>query len=282
MKTVIFASDIDKTLTDDRHIIPDEVANYLALRNQEGWKILLLTGRTFSFAMMSLEKLNFDFVLGVQNGAEVLLMPEKTIIFQNFLDKETVLAIDQIYQEFEEDFLIYSGLEKGDFCFYRRNRFSIYLLTYLEKLKKLSPADWVEINEIEDIPDAGFPLIKGIGKREVLEKISDKLSSFKEITNSLIKDTVDPSLSILLITKKGVDKGFILEKIGSSYSGNIVKIAAGDDLNDLSLLKKADIKIAMSTGPKNLIETATIVAKPSNQNGIIEALEQARKLDPLL
>ena len=134
MAKVIFASDIDKTLTDERHIIPDQVINYLGELHKEGWEIVLLTGRTFSFAMMSVEKIDFPFHLAVQNGAEVLKMPEKEILFQTFIEKEVVYKIDAICRQYQEDFLIYSGLEGGDFCYYRTSKFSPFFLDYLEKL----------------------------------------------------------------------------------------------------------------------------------------------------
>jgi hydroxymethylpyrimidine pyrophosphatase-like HAD family hydrolase len=277
MKTIIFASDIDKTLTDERQIIPDEVANYLALRSKDGWKIVLLTGRTFCFAMMSLEKLNFDYYLGVQNGAEVLMMPSKTPFFRNFLSKQKILEIDSVYQSYSEDFLVYSGLEKGDFCYYRKSKFSDDKIEYLEKLKKLSASDWIEVLDMHELPDVGFPLVKGIAKRIILEKIFLKLKTLTGISMSLIQDTVDPNYAILLITKKGVDKGSSLEKISSTFAGEILTIGAGDDLNDFELLKKADIKIAMSTSPIDLLDLATIVARPATELGIIEALEEARK-----
>src|SRR3990167_9606246 len=84
---VVLASDIDKTLTDESKHVPDDVISYLAELHKQDWEIVLVTGRTFSYAMMSLEKINFPYYLAVQNGAEVLKMPEKTILFRNFLPK---------------------------------------------------------------------------------------------------------------------------------------------------------------------------------------------------
>jgi hydroxymethylpyrimidine pyrophosphatase-like HAD family hydrolase len=277
MAKVVFASDIDKTLTDERHIIPDEVVIYLEGLYKKGFEIVLLTGRTFSFAMMSVEKISFPFYLAVQNGAEVLKMPEKEIIFQTFMQKPVLAQLDRIYHQYEEDFLIYSGLEMGDFCYYRRSRFSPFYLEYLEKLKKISAADWVEIESILDIKQTKFPLIKCLGPHFSLEKIRGRLLDDRSVASSLITDTVDPNLSILLLTHSQVDKGNVLKKIKKKYKWNCKIIAAGDDNNDITLLQGADIGIAMKTGSKDLQLHADIIANSSYELGIISALEEAEK-----
>jgi hydroxymethylpyrimidine pyrophosphatase-like HAD family hydrolase len=50
-------------------------------------------------------------------------------------------------------------------------------------------------------------------------------------------------------------------------------ITAGDDENDMSLFQVADIKIAMSHAPERLKEKADLIAPPTQDCGIIHALE---------
>ena len=281
MAKVVFASDIDKTLTDERHLIPDEVVNYLEELYKSGWEIVLLTGRTFSFAMMSVEKISFPFYLAVQNGAEVLKMPERKIIFQNFLPKSVANAIDELYHHYPEDFLIYSGLEKGDFCYYRTLKFTPPFLDYLEKLKRIVPAEWVEVKAISEISQKSFPLIKCLGDFQSLQKIQAKLSDIDTATTSLILDSVDPLLPILLVTHNEVNKGIIFKKIYNMFGWTCPIIAAGDDNNDIPLLQIADIGIAMKTGSKELQLHADILATSSLDRAIIPALEEAKlRLNP--
>ncbi len=278
MVKVVLASDIDKTLTDERGLIPDEVINYLGELHKSGWEIVLITGRTFSYAMMSLEKADFPFYLAVQNGAEVLEMPSKRIVFQNFLPKSVAYYLDEIYREVAEDFLIYAGLEKGDFCYYRTSRFSQSFLDYLEKLKRIASADWVKVDDLADIPQASFPLIKCLGDLQGLQKIQHKLEHIQMATSSLILDSVHPSLPLLLVTHREVNKGLIFNKIKALHGWTCPVIAAGDDRNDIPLFKTADISIAMSNAPPELKALAQIITKSSFELGIIPALEQAKQL----
>jgi hydroxymethylpyrimidine pyrophosphatase-like HAD family hydrolase len=193
------------------------------------------------------------------------------------MPKSVANQVERIYHHYEEDFLIYSGLEMGDFCYYRRSKFSPFYLEYIEKLKKISASEWIEIDSIEEIKQTKFPLIKCLGPHFALQKIWGKFLDDKTVASSLITDTVDSNLSILLLTERGVDKGAVLKKIKEKCMWNCPIIAAGDDNNDITLLQVADIGIAMKTGSKDLLMHADIIAKSSFDLGIIEALEEAQK-----
>ena len=271
----IFASDIDNTLTDKRHIIPDEVVNYLIGLFNNGWQIVFLTGRTFSFAMMSMEKFNAPFMLGVQNGAEVLSMPHANIIYQNFIQKETLTDLDRIFAQFDTGYIVYSGFQAGDFCYYTPNRFSVDMLNYFKKLQSLSSAVWTPVESFEKIIAEKFPLVKVFGPRGQLDEICAIITRECMLTASVITDTVDPTKGILLITAKDVDKGRVLSRLCKDQGWDCPVIAAGDDENDASLLDYADVSICVKGGSKRLETVADIVTPPSVEFGIIQGIEQA-------
>lgn len=271
----IIASDIDGTLTDKSHVIPFEVARYLEKLHQEGWVICLITGRMFAFAKESLIHLKFPYFLALQNGAEILSMPDKEILFQNFLTKEDLIEIERISEkEGEEDFIVYSGYERGDFCYYRRSRFSLSMLTYLERLKATTQEVWQEIEVMEEITQESFPLIKYLGTKRQLKKIEERLKKLDRFSLSVLVDTLDKSLYILLITAKVANKGkairFLMNKMG--WQGPL--IAAGDQSNDIPLFLEADHTIAMEDGDEELKQHADIIANPGAEMGIISALEK--------
>ncbi len=277
MAKAIFASDIDKTLTDERHLIPDEVIVYLENLHKDGWEIVLLTGRTFSFAMMSVEKINFPFFLAVQNGAEVLKMPGGQVVFQSFMPKSVAFGVDSLYHHYKEDFLIYSGLEKGDFCYYRSSKFSPFFIDYLEKLKTVSTAEWIEFGDLSEIPQTSFPLIKCFSDSLSLQKIQGKLTDIHSVTSSIIMDSFDPKLPILLVTNSDVNKGLAFKRIAIDQGWSCPLVAAGDDNNDIPLLQLANISIAIKTGSRELQLHADILADSSVELGIIPALDEARR-----
>lgn len=270
----IFASDIDNTLTDKRHLIPDEVVNYLVNLHNDGWQIVFLTGRTFSFAMMSMEKFDIPFILGVQNGAEVIHMPHAEIVYQGFIQKKLLARLEEIFADYNTGYLVYSGFEAGDYCFYNPDEFSNDMLDYFKKLQSLSSSAWSAIESIEEIDIDATPLVKCFGKRPELEEICARVEKDGLMNASVITDSVDPKKGILLITAKEVDKGKTLKRLCNEKGWKCPIVAAGDDENDLSLLQLADVSICVSGGSKKLEKHADIVAPPSREFGIIKAMDQ--------
>jgi len=266
------ALDIDGTVTDARHSIPLAVRNYLQSLVEKKWNIVFLTGRTFSYSFSALKELDFPYFLAVQNGADILKMPEKKILFQNYLQTSVLHKLEKIYEGRSEDYLIYAGVEKGDFCYYRPQRFSLELLTYLEEIKTLSPEPWQALDSFTFSQEMRFPLIKCLGKEAEMHEVQEKLQKSKEIQVARIRDPMTQELFLNLITHQDVTKGKAIELL-SRKEGPI--IAAGDDQNDLSMFEVATVSIAMETAPREVLDGADLIAKSASQMGIIAALQQA-------
>lgn len=270
----LIALDIDGTLTAHLYAIPAEVCRCLSSLAKEGWQIALITGRTFSFARPLLEDLDFPYWLALQNGADLLEMPAKKLVRQSYLKGSVVSEIEAAYHGHPEDFIIYSGFAKGDFCYYRPKRFSKELLTYLDELKTLSTEPWKKL-ELFTFPETeGFPLIKCMGSQHAMEMLSTSIHTISGVTTSLIRDPVSPGLYLHLITHPEATKGRALHFLKERFANQPV-IAAGDDRNDLPMLEQADIRIVMSSAPSDVQSVAHILAAPASELGIIAALHEA-------
>lgn len=273
----LFASDIDHTLTGSDHIIPDRVAKMLTDLYHADFEVLLLTGRTLSFALNSVGKLSFPFFLALQNGAEILQMPERTLFAGRYLPKSFILELEEWTREIPGDFIVYTGVKSGDLCYYRKGKFDRALLTHIEHFSKIAAGKWQEIGQFSEMEGDAATMVKYMGPLEGLEKIKKIVEEKTRHTVYLMKDAIDRKAWILLITEQEATKGSALLRIVQEKDWKAPIITAGDDNNDLSLLREGDVKIAMIDGSHLLIELADIVAKPSKEMGIIEALEKARK-----
>lgn len=275
MQKGLIALDIDGTITDNIYDIPVNVSEFLKSLKIDGWELMFITGRTYSFGHGTLRNLEFPYFFAVQNGADILEMPLKKSVSRHYLSHNVIPVLEEIYQNEKEDFLIYSGYEKGDFCYYRPSHFSPILLNYLEVIKKLSPEPWKQVDSFDIEELMTFPLIKCLGSEEAMTRINRLLKSTSSIHATCIRDPIGEGLYLNLITNRDATKGNALERIAQLLRIEGPMIAAGDDLNDLSMLEKADISIAMETAPKELIDKADIVAPSAAKQGIIQALQQA-------
>jgi Cof subfamily protein (haloacid dehalogenase superfamily) len=259
------ALDIDGTITQDKYRIPIDVIEYLSDCVQSGWKIAFATGRAFVFARQALEKIPFSFILMPQNGSVAVRMPTQEILFKRYMSPSILGCLDEATGG---KHLIYSGIENGDRCYYLPENFSKNELHYMDELQTREKEEWVQ-----GVINFDFPFVKCFGKLEAMKKVESKILKSEHFDVSLIRDPFHSSYYILLITNKNTSKGTSLQELFLREGRGKLVIAAGDDVNDLSLLQAADVRIAMPHAPEELRKIADFIAPSVEENGIIQALK---------
>lgn len=269
------ALDIDGTLTDRAHTVPSQVVAYLKELHAKGWEVFIITGRTLSFASQALKLFDFPFYLAVQNGADVLYSPNQELVIRRYLSPNIIPCLEALCSKFAEDFLIYAGWEKGDFCYYRPHLFSQKIQEHIDRMKQLSLEPWQAVKSFAFADHLRFPLIKCLGTKEEMTLLYESLKNDKHLSITLIRDPLAEGVYLNLITHPEATKGHALKNVMKQTGKAGKVIAAGDDLNDISMLERADVKIVMHSAPLEMHALADILAKPSYQYGIIEALQKA-------
>lgn len=270
MKKGIIALDIDGTITHQPHVIAPRVLETLSALHHKGWHLLFITGRSFSWAVAPLKRVQVPYGFAVHNGALLLQMPEEELLFKQYLDRSLFPAMNRICQKYHTDFVIYGGKEAADRCFYRPHAIDPYLLYRAKRLEE----EWIAVDDEKKSP-ATFPAIKCFGPRKKLESMAVEVAKELGLHVPVIQDPVDRRRCVLQMTCPHISKGEALEQYCQIKGLEGPIIAAGDDWNDLPLLERADVKIVMATAPKDLRKMATIVAAPASKEGIIAALEAA-------
>jgi Cof subfamily protein (haloacid dehalogenase superfamily) len=269
------ALDIDGTITDESHHAPPQVVHFLHSLEKKGWEFVFITGRTYSFGYRVVKEFDFPFYLAVQNGADILYMPQKELVARHYLSNTVIPVLENAYRGEKEDFIVYAGYEQGDFCYYRPDRFSPAFIEHLHKIMALSPEPWKSVQNFDFEKEISFPLLKCLGTKEAMQRINGLLQAFPEISATMIRDPLGEGIYLILVTAKQATKGNALQIVKEVIGDGGPVIAAGDDLNDISMLMSADIKIVMSSAPPEMHSMATILAEHGKEHGIIEALTKA-------
>ncbi len=114
----IIALDIDGTVTPPGQELDWDVIVTLNQLAQEGWSIIFITGRPFPWGELTLKALPFPYALAVQNGALLMEMPSRKILKRSYLTSAILPKMNKIAQSFDTDYIIYSGYENEDKCYY--------------------------------------------------------------------------------------------------------------------------------------------------------------------
>ncbi|MBX7065691.1 MAG: Cof-type HAD-IIB family hydrolase [Parachlamydiales bacterium] len=266
------ALDIDGTITLDKYSVPKEVTAYLRSLVQGGWNLVMATGRPFAFAAMALSDFDFPYIFLAQNGSAALEMPQKKLLFKSYIPSDSIRIAESAYDGIDSDFLIYAGYERGDFCYWRPERFSKEELEYLTDLQTRQKESWQEVTQF---PKESFPLFKCFGSEPRMHRIASALRGSGKFEVAKIRDPFVEGLFLLLVTDVHASKGKSLIRVLEMKGRQGPVIAAGDDENDMSLLAAADTRIAMAHAPAILQEAADLIAPPTREHGIIKALQLA-------
>ena len=271
------ALDIDGTITLDKFSVPEPVVAFLREKVNEGWRIALVTGRPMTFALFALEKFTFPFLVLSQNGTVAMEMPSRKILFKHYIPKSALPEIEQAYEGIVGDFAVYSGYENNDRIYWRPHRLDAEQKAYLEDIAKNQKEPPIAVHSYEEIQEPCIPLVKCYGTLHEMKSIANRLERCDRFNTTLIRDPHEENIYLLLITDRSASKGQSLLEAIQILGPRGTIIAAGDDENDASMLKIADIKIAMHHAPESLQNIAHFIAPPTSECGIIQALQMAMR-----
>lgn len=271
----IIALDIDGTVTAQTHELDSHVIDTLNRLSKEGWLIIFITGRPFQWGELTLRPLPFSYAIAVQNGALLLEMPSRKILIRKYLTQDLLPKIKEISQNYETDFVIYSGLENDDWCYYRPQSLPLPILSYGLQRAAFLGEKWQPLSTFSDLPVSRFTSIKFFVKDKQAFALSKAIEMELGLHAPPNRDPFNRDYFVIQATHAEATKGHILKEFIQTMGIKGPVIAAGDDHNDYSMLKVANIKIVMANAPPDLLSIADIVAPPATQKGIIQGLNEA-------
>jgi HAD superfamily hydrolase (TIGR01484 family) len=276
MARYLLALDIDGTCTDSSKL-PQELVDYLAKLSKEGAVICFVTGRFFPYAKAPLEALPFPFYLATQNGAELYQNLLDKPLKSYYLSKDLILEIDYRCKDVLSDFIVYSSKEHGYKTFYRESKFDKSLLGHILSLESAAFHPYQKLESFIELPFRACPCMKFLGLRHELEAAEQAIKGLP-VSQTLIKDPTSFSYYMNLVTHEKATKGHVVSHLKSLIQDDLKVIAAGNDINDVSLLQSADIGICVGAqAPELLLKQASLVAREPGC-GLINSLETAKQI----
>jgi HAD superfamily hydrolase (TIGR01484 family) len=271
----IIALDIDGTISTTELGLTAKVHDFLQELTQQGWLIVFITGRTFSYAIKTLQACQFHYLFAVENGATLLAMPNHQIIRKRYLSVQTLHLLEEASAKYGSDLIVCTGVEDEGRCYYRPERFEKGELEYLLDRQQQANETWVALESFEQIPREEFAYAKCFASFDACREIAHHATTHAMVASVVIVDPLRPTHAVLLMTHPTVSKGGTLRECHHMFAKQLPTIAAGDDANDESMIEEADVGIAMANAPEFVRQKAQIIAPPAAEEGIITGLKEA-------
>ena len=259
----ILFTDFDGTLATDDKKISAKDFSALKVLHDNGVKIVLSTGRMTASAKQLLKLFPCDVYLTTFNGGEIIDIDGK-MIERNALAPVAAAKI------------VAYAKKQGLFCqIYSDEVVSEELTDYTKSYGKLVGCG---------VRASDGDLAEYILKNDFITtkvQICDFSGNIEESFKKLIEEFGDEFEYVRVekywinVSPKGINKGYALERV-CKYLGisTVDAVAIGDDNNDISMIKKAGIGVAVSNATGGARLAADMVTKSANGGAIAEITEK--------
>ena len=270
----LIALDMDGTLFNSQNEISKKDRETLKRATEAGVAVAVATGRAYTeLPIEMLYEAGICYAI-TGNGSAVYRLPEKECIFSDCLDNEVVCAIIRelkqldIYYDIYVDGLVYCP--KSVCHNIRKMDMPESLHEHIEKTR-------IVVDDLEDY-------IRSCGKS--VEKTTLNFAYLEDGTclgkaeSAAILDRY-PQVEYLSggfhnweFTRAGVNKGtglrFLAERLGVPMN---LTMACGDSENDLSMLRAAQVAVAMENAKPAVKEESNYITLSNNESGVAHAIE---------
>lgn len=262
MKKMI-AMDLDGTLLNIDKKISSKSKEYLIKLKNEGYVIVIATGRVLNSALGVTEGALFaDYVVGSAGGI-IYDRNNNKILYEKNISKDTLKKVLKIYNEdinyisVCDSKLYYKYTDKD----YDENEFN----------KVTFDKDFL-INDIDVIH-------MDININNNIENIYSYLkNNINDAKIYIMADSYNLNRRWIEINGLNINKFEALKKIALKENIEIKNIISfGDSINDIEMIKNAGVSVAMGNAILELKETADYITATHNEDGIIKFLEEYLK-----
>ena len=269
----LVASDLDGTII-DKH-------NFKAISdiNKHNIPFVVCTGKTYSIYKGLCSSFHASYgIFG--NGTSIIDLKTGKEIYQSLLDSSSVINSIKIAKQnnlhvhvYTKNQIITEELLYLDLRNYRLQKSNIYN----NKLEFKIVPDLLDYLSTKETPISKVV----ISSTSSLEKLQEEISNTLDVSVLNIKKygqfkdkIIDKEYEYLDIIPKNVSKGNALEILGNYLKINKDEILAiGDNLNDLDMVEKAGIGIAINNAYSELKQIANYTTEKNvEQGGFAEAI----------
>lgn len=275
----LIASDLDGTIIDKDNEIYKTNLEAISDINKNKIPFVICTGKTYSIyqGLSSIFQASYG-IFG--NGTSIMNLKTGEEIYQSLLDPSSVIKIIKLAKNnnlhvhfYTKNQIVTEELLYLDLRNYRLQKNNIYnnklefkivpdLLKYLSKKE----------TQISNIVISSTGSLEKVQK-EILDKLDVSVLNIKKQGN--FKDSIiNKEYEYLDIMPRNVSKGNALEILSNHLKINTDEILAiGDNLNDLDMVEKVGLGIAVNNAYSKLKEVADYTTKKNvEQGGFAEAI----------
>lgn len=265
----LVVSDLDGTLLNSNKRISEENRNAIKKLEEQGLMFTFCTGRISTMIEPYIKALDIKIPVIAANGAVVWDPVANELVEGEALDKDEAVAIIDFCNRNNLEYCILT-LKTNYFSNdnFLKKRFDKYNSIASEQELKQMDLQLIQKFNSSNVDTTIYKILIYTDKAEWLEKIKDFLNGLdKTGYTSSEKGLVD-------ITNIQVSKGSGVEALARAMGCSLDEVCAfGDYINDISMLEKVGLPVAMENAHPRVKDIAKYVTKTNDEHGVMWFIE---------
>ena len=261
----IIACDLDETLLNSDHQVSDKDVESIARLTEMGVKFVLATGRGYNTTFELRKRLGLydkegEYTISF-NGGFITENKGNRPLYKRGISFETASAL-------------YSEAVRRNQTVHVYTEDTVYIYNYIDAERKYvegrMPIKEIFSDNIDFLKDE--PIIKELYMDTDISRLEKIAGEITDITAGLAVSY--SSNRYLEFNSPLADKGIGLRKLAEILKVDLSEtMAVGDNINDLPMLKRAGIGVAMGNAQEDVRSQVSYVCKDNDHNGVSEFLK---------
>lgn len=263
--------DLDGTLLNEKKELTARTKQALERAIDSGVQVVIATGRPMTGIPKELLQISGMKYIITSNGGRILDLDTGKVLFEHPVPHgkaEQILKITQEYETLNEIYFDGQGFvqkkELGQIQLYVKNK---AMQEYIVNTRCPIDDIWEKMNLMQG---KGLDKVHAIFARiEEMEEARVRVEALGDVVcSSSLGNNIE-------MNAPGVDKGEGLLKLGALLGISREEImACGDGENDLAMIQKAGVGVAMANAVKAVRDAADYVTASNQEEGVARAIER--------
>lgn len=280
----MIALDMDGTLLTSEHEITDRTQKAIKRALSEGVQVVIATGRAFYEAHAAIKQYGLKLPYICLNGAQVRNEQHEVIATASLNrslcnEISSVFKAEDVFYQVYTDRAIYTtDLERDIEIFldlaHQNGGHANEALIRERMEERVARKSMIEIEDYKELFNREDELVlKFLGASTSKAKLVRAKNYLYDIGNLAVSASSPGNIEL---THETAQKGIALETMADVLDIDMKDVmAVGDNLNDISMLKKAGVSVAMGNGSSETKAIADVVTETNQNEGVARAIERA-------
>ena len=258
----LIVADLDGTLLNSAHVVTPATERAVRLAQGNGVQFTVATGKTFPSTVGLIRQFGIDIPVICSNGTQVFA-PDGTLVYEDPIPQDYAIEAVDLAQQRGFTPIIYTmtGLLS-----------SVHDDNVRELVEHHEPAPDIVPDLIQALSN-GYKAFKLVLMSQDLPRVEDFQRELTEIFEGRAQVVRSGLLSLVEIMPFGVTKGtalvHILDHLGLGAEDTM---CLGDNCNDVDMIRRAGIGVAMGNAPPDVREHADFVTRTNDEDGVAHAI----------